>query len=312
MNHYRAKKRLPLLVQDDLFPEEQKRVEEHVQKCAGCRSEVESLRKLATLIQDSRASDVDDDLLIEARLQFRTALRREQARDTGFTFQWPELLQLPRLRPALAGIAVLAAGVFLGRTFFNTPSIREAEGGIQTASRDARITNIKFVETGNDQEMVEFTYDMITPTRIKGAADDPAIQRILAHAMLNEENPGVRLRAVNAITTPQHQPTDREVKAALIIALKSDRNAAVRKEALTALLRYSFDDEIKDAMINTLMYDRNPGLRVAAINGLDSLRISGHLENKDLHTVLTQKMQTDDNNYIRLRAKAVLQEAREQ
>jgi HEAT repeat protein len=126
---------------------------------------------------------------------------------------------------------------------------------------------------------------------------------------LNEQNPGVRLQSINAMTL-QKVP-DREVKSTLITALKTDENAGVRKEALLALKNFSMDDDIKQAFLFVLTHDSNPGLRIAAINYLDSARVVGKGYDQDVLSVLREKMQSDDNNYIRLRAKAAIEEIKQ-
>ena len=159
---------------------------------------------------------------------------------------------------------------------------------------------------------IEFTFDAVTPVRMRGSVDDPKIQKVLTYAMLNEENPGVRLKAVNAINRRGVEARDPDVKSALIKALEMDGNVGVRKEALNTLRRLPFDREIKMAMLHALMQDANPGLRVAAINALDSARTSPSGVDSDILTVLREKAQTDDNNYIRVKARAVIQEATHQ
>jgi HEAT repeat protein len=160
--------------------------------------------------------------------------------------------------------------------------------------------------------MVEFTFDAVRPVKMMGSVNDPQIQKVLTHAMLNDDNPGVRLRAVNAITAPRVEQPDNELKAALILALKTDPNAGVRREALNALQRYPPDNAVKNALLHTLLTDKNPGLRIAAINGFDSLRARGQSADQSIVSALRNRMLSDDNTYIRMRAKTVLQEAREQ
>jgi hypothetical protein len=105
---------------------------------------------------------------------------------------------------------------------------------------------------------------------------------------------------------------DREVKAALISALRSDDNPGVRREAIRTLQHFPFDDEIKQVFLHVLMKDPNPALRMAAINSLDSARTQGQAAGSDLLDVLKQRMQSDENTYVRIRAKAVLEEVRNQ
>jgi CheY-like chemotaxis protein len=315
MTHDAFKEKLLLYVYDDLDPEHARAISEHLRNCAECASEVQRLRKLHSALDAYRPPvSVDDRLLNEARQQLHTALVRERFRQTA----WERLrssfdaVLAPRYQLALGGIAAIAAGVLIGRYLLVPTSPSPAFTPQAQIPQDAHITNVRFLTSTDGTGIVEFTFDAVTPVRMKGSVDDPQIQRVLTHAILNEENPGVRLRAVSAIASPGTEPPDREVKAALIIALKSDANAGVRKEALQTLQRFPPDSEIKDALLHTLMYDKNPGLRIAAINGLDSLRVRGGMTGQDLLRVLRNRMQTDENNYIRLRARAVLQEVTQQ
>jgi HEAT repeat protein len=132
--------------------------------------------------------------------------------------------------------------------------------------------------------------------------------------MVNDQNPGNRLRSVNAFASQMQnlRLPDREVKAALISTLRSDDNPGVRREAIRTLQHFPFDDEIKQVFLHVLMKDPNPALRMAAINSLDSARTQGQAAGSDLLDVLKQRMQSDENTYVRIRAKAVLEEVRNQ
>jgi len=122
---------------------------------------------------------------------------------------------------------------------------------------------------------------------------------------LNEENPGVRLRSVSTLAeqSGNTEMLDKDVKPALIKALKSDENPAVRKEALKALEKFIQDKDVKNAFLYSLMHDKNAGIRIAVINTLDSTRAEGKPFDKDILDVLKDRMHEDDNNYIRIKAK---------
>jgi HEAT repeat protein len=207
---------------------------------------------------------------------------------------------------ALGSLAMIACGVLIDRFAF--PAAASPQGPFQPDA-EARIANVRFLNPGTQQEL-EFSFDAVKPMRVRGTIHDERIQKVLTYALLNEQNPGVRLRAISTMAGPSSRPPDREMKAALIIALRSDENAGVRKEALTALRKLPFDIEIRDALLHALMHDKNPGIRIAAINGLDSAGTLG--ADPAVLEALKQKVNSDDNNYIRLRAKTVLQEVREQ
>lgn len=301
--------------------DEQAVLERHLQGCDRCSREYEELRTLHRALMTHRPGiDADERLLNEARQELRVALRNEVSRRSVWLGWLDPGAIAPAARFALGAAFTLALGFVLGRSLFPPSAAQETfpvasvspAGGVRPEEEETRITNVRFIDHGKGTGEVEFTFDAVTPVRMRGSIDDPKIQKVLTHAMLNEENPGVRLRAVNAINRQGVESQDPETKSALIKALEADANAGVRREALNALSRLPLDAEIKKAMLHALMADSNPGLRVAAINALDSARTGAPGADSDILEVLRQKAKTDDNNYIRVKARAVLQEARRQ
>jgi hypothetical protein len=129
---------------------------------------------------------------------------------------------------------------------------------------------------------------------------------MLAHTVLNEKNPGVKLRAIQTIDAYVEHPQDEEVKNALIQALKTDPSPGVRKHALYVLYRMPFDEAIKDACLYVLSNDENAGMRVAAINILSAATLDGHVAGKEVYDVLAER--ADEDDYIRIRQGAFMQE----
>ncbi|HEY7162541.1 MAG TPA: HEAT repeat domain-containing protein, partial [Acidobacteriota bacterium] len=143
---------------------------------------------------------------------------------------------------------------------------------------------------------------------VKGNVNDERIQYLLTYALEREQNPGVRLRAVNTIGANKKASADPEIKKALISALKSDGNDGVRKEAMAVLKTYPFDSDIRNAFVYVLQRDANAALRIDAIKSLEENKI----QDKELLTVLKEKSESDDNSYIRRRATNILQEVSQQ
>jgi hypothetical protein len=322
MNHSTIRKLLEQYLQGDLSPEQRTEFERHLDECPVCSSEVEQRRKFNAAMQTYRTPVVvSDQLLQEARQQLRAALRKERARPAmldriqGY-FDWMPSSSYGAL---LGGAAMLVAGILIGRNFL-APSSRlvsiehrpEPIAVIPSPTgEEPRIINLQFNQTGARNGEVDFTFDALTPVHMRGNIDDQRIQAVLAHALVTEQNPGVRLRSVNMLASGVEQlnPPDPKVKAALVTALKSDENPAVRREALRVLKEFPFDTEIRGAFLYVLVHDKNPGLRIAAINSLDSARVQVREASPDLLEILKEKMRSDNNNYVRLRAKEVLEEA---
>lgn len=317
MNHQQYREGLLLSLYEELNSEEKSRLDMHLQQCSECRIELEELQKLHASLARAGSFAPDDALLNDARQNLRAAIRAERTRPS----LWDRLADfasdyvLPNYKIALGGVTMLAAGILVGRMFLpsgqETPQVADRQFS-SALEGEPRISNIRFLDSDAQDGMIEFTFDATSPVHVKGSINDERVQKVLAHALVNDQNPGIRLRSVNALSTQtEHlkQP-DREVKAALILAARTDNNPAVRREALKTLGSFPFDEEIKQTYLHVLMQDANPAMRIAAINALDSARMQS--PDAELLNVLKQRMQSDENSYVRIRAQAVLEEVKQQ
>jgi hypothetical protein len=249
-------------------------------------------------------------------MELRAALRIERSRKTWKDI-WTERLQgwFPAFRITFAAMASLAFGIFIGYK-----AIRPAEQPLQEEQRtttaipvsdsqmpqsagEMQITNVKFEDADASDGNVEFTFEAVRPMRYKGSINDPNAQKVLTYALVNEQNPGIRLHAANALNAKQLGKPDPAVKNALIHALRDDENTGVRMEALTALQRFETDEEIKQAILHVLVSDTNPGLRIAAIKSIEA---EGSIDHEVVKVL--KEVQTDDEEYIRLSARKMIQE----
>jgi hypothetical protein len=144
---------------------------------------------------------------------------------------------------------------------------------------------------------------------MEGDVDDPRIQRVLTHALLSAQNPGVRLRAVDAIGSRGTDGSDPEILAALIGAMRTDPNPAVRHNALLALRRYPTTPELNRAFADVLVNDRNARLRIEAIEALHSTAGEGIGLEPVLIQHLERSLREDDNDFVRRRTQSLLETA---
>jgi len=143
---------------------------------------------------------------------------------------------------------------------------------------------------------------------VKGSPDDPAIQKLLAYALVTEPNAGIRIQTVNTLAGSPHPEIDAEIRTALLDVVQFDTNPGVRKQALQGLTRFPMDGDIKRALLLVLANDPNEGLRIDAINALLPAEAERGQDDPDILNVLRTRMQYENNNYIRLRTKTALQE----
>jgi hypothetical protein len=320
MNHQPYREWIELGIFDELSKEERHSLDEHIRSCVECRAEVKASKRLHTAVSKAKKFGVTDELLMEARQEFRAALRKERS---GVSL-WQQVniaidaVLAPPLKLAAGGAFMLAVGVLGGYFMFHSTN-RNGNGLAQSMSSstqlsrgESQITNVKFSDADPSDGVVAFSFDAVTPVEVKGSPGDPGIQSVLVKALAHEENPGTRLRAVSAITSPmvniQFNKQEKEIVESLVNAMKYDENPAVRKEAIKALRKLPLDDTIKEGLLHVLSKDKNEGMRVEAINALTAVRGDVKSSDDKLMEILRKKAEFENNNYIRQRAKAVLQE----
>ena len=101
---------------------------------------------------------------------------------------------------------------------------------------------------------------------------------------------------------------DNDVRDALITVILTDNNPGVRYEAMKLARKLPFDNEIKQAYLTILKTDSSSSLKIEAINALVEAGDNGLLLDKQELDIFKQKLQTDENSYIRYRSKTILQE----
>jgi hypothetical protein len=315
MNHNEIKKLIRLSLYGELANEEQSVLELHLKDCDECRNELEQQRNLLSLISDKK-NEVDDKLLMEARAQLRGAIRNERQHKGFFdnVVQYlNDFITIP-FRAVLSGAALLAIGFFVGYLFYGSSAIEtiivedKTNNEFPVFQDDVTISNISFIDSDPSDGEVEFTFVAMKPVYLKGRVDDPKIQSILTYSMLNEQNPGSRFNSINAMVSERPIKFDKDVKDALITVVMTDENPGVRREALKLMKKLPYDEDVKSALIYVLTTDTSSGLRIEAINTLVDAGKKGFTLNKKEIDLFKQKLQTDDNSYIRYRTKTILQE----
>ncbi len=309
MRHRKWKEMIELSLWGELEPGRKQQLDGHLASCAACRVASERMKRLQKLITEPPAPAVEETLLADARRNLHAQLMKARSGRPVLADRLREFFS-PRVRWTLATAGAFAAGCVA--TAILLSSFRPHDSAIPAVERgsvdagEMRYANVRFIGTDPSSGEVDFAFDAVRPVRMRGRIDDDQIQRILTHALLTEENPGVRLQSVSVLSG-QKMP-DREVKVALIAALKGDENPGVRKEALNALRNYPMDEEIKSGLLYVLTHERNAALRIAAIDALDTRLVSSGGSDTEIMNAFKSLMQHDNNNYIRLRAKAAVQE----
>jgi hypothetical protein len=316
MKHNEYKQLLQLSLFGELKSEEQKILKEHLLICEECRTELEDQKNLLELISGKKKLIIDDKVLSAARYQLRGALRSEQSNRNIFNSAAENISQFftSPLKYAFAGIALLVLGIIIGSLFFgrsSQPQFTGQQNGdnrFASLTEDISISNVRFVDSDASDGEVEFTFEASRPVRLKGKVNDPQIQSVLTYAMLNEQNPGSRLNSINAMDTETPVQYDSDVKDALITVLMTDENPGVRREALKLMSKFHYDESIKQTLLYVVANDTVSGLRIEALNSLIEAGNQGYKLNNEEINLFRERLQKDENPYIKLRSRTILQE----
>ena len=309
MEHNEYKEMIQFYIYEELDVDKQKLFEDHLNSCNDCKAELESYKKLFAEISKDSQAPVNPRLLMEARLELR-GLLRAQRNQVSFFHKIFEAFTSLITKPtglAFSGLSVLFIGMFIGYLVFKTPAIENIKSD-PAPTDQIKINNINFTDPDPSDGVVEFTFDAVKPGHFKGNISDPKLQQLLTYAVLNEQNPGTRLNSINVINATQTTGVDDELKNTLITVAKYDDNPGVRREALKSLKEIPLDNEIKSTLIYVLLNDTSAGIRIEAINTLvDAAKKGFNFSQSDL-TQLRNKINVDNNDYVRLQAKNIIKE----
>ena len=298
---------------DELTADEQRYLKTYLKTHPAQKREYRELQRLRGVMISTVAEIDVDGLLADARVGLRHAVRKERNAEhiAVRMLQWVREIITPKF--ALAGAAAIVLGIVIGYFAFSPIGDRQdmvmlPVSGNTSTTKNMHINNVRMIETGNGT--VEIEFDAVAPLTIKGNIDDPEIQKVLTHALLNESNAGIRLASVTTIGDQfgHRSEYDPAVRMALITTVKSDENPGVRREALRVLLQFGYDDATRDALLSILTNDQNTGMRVAAINALETARLDGRTFDGQTIDIFKKRMETENNTYIRNRAATFVKE----
>lgn len=315
MKHREMSDLLTLSLYGELDESQEFLLTEHLSACRDCRERLNQYKELHGLLDHHGENLSLDETLLEARGRLSGSLARSRSNRWSFwrrpgaspgrtePLPYPGSAKPLWLFPTLsAGTVMLLLGIVLGSLYSGQRPLQ-----LEMAP-ESRIANVRILGGGTPEEPLELVYDNVRPTRLRGTVEDPEIRRILSYAALNERNDGVRLQAVRKLDEHFANSPDEEIKMTLLDSLQNDDNPGVRRRALLALEGLPVDSEIRQALLQVLRFDPNPGLRVAAINALEGAALEGLQIDEAFIETLRERLESDENKYVRRRSEAFLRE----
>lgn len=302
MNCDWAKDNIVLYLYDELPDDTRFEFEQHVQRCASCRSEVESMREFKSSMAAQPEQEVSPNFLAANRMELQEALEHTEQSRSGwgmFVFDFASWMNQIKLAPALTA-ALLIIG-FAGGTIttYRITGEKPVPFVDRSPVAESNIAAIESILPQANPNKVTIKYDALTPQTTEGDINDPQIQRLLLMAARNNRNSDVQLGSIDILKA---RPEDAAVREALVYALRYDKNPGVRLKALDGLKSYVKGDEhVRDAVLEALLHDSNAGVRTEAISLLDPVKAD--LSVREALQVLATR---DQNKYISSQARRIL------
>jgi anti-sigma factor RsiW len=335
MNCKLAQERMVTAAYGELPDELAQELERHVTECPECRKEQAQLLALKALA---------DALPVEepgANLAARARLRLDEALDALPPRRWHERLG-QRMMNSFAGLRavpvaaclLLLAGIGAGslggyeaaqNRAAHAAATAQAKAAQSTPAQAARpakalpesaspvlanVANVSSIVRQPNSEMVEVRYNQLVPQRIQGSPDNPAIRQLLMLASEKSASTGVRGDSVGLLAAECRRGRScpaAGIRDALMVALRYDRDAAVREKALEGLEPYVAEDvRVRNAVLEALLNDSDPNIRTASIN------ILGPVEaDTSVRQVLYSVSTSDSNPHIRNVSRQILSQVPE-
>jgi hypothetical protein len=290
---------ITLLLYEELPESAQVELETHLRECAHCNDAYESEKSMHSVLADDAVlwDNIPSDLLVESRKALADELDRVDKKRSWWRVPTFSVVFTPmRLLESAALIAMgLALGVYVSnqRQITTQVAANQAQANqVSTIPSNGTVTNLQVVNADPVTGQVELTGEISQPLRFHGKMEDDTIRNLLFSALRDVNNPGSRLKAVEALS---QKPTDESIEEALISALVYDGDAGVRMRALEALKKYADEQHVRAAFMHTLGNDGNPGIRIGAIDALTA----SNSNDPELAKNLEEATKKDDNPYIR-------------
>ncbi|HEX2060064.1 MAG TPA: HEAT repeat domain-containing protein [Thermoanaerobaculia bacterium] len=174
------------------------------------------------------------------------------------------------------------------------------------------ITNVQCVDCDASDGEIGVSFDTTTRWTITGNPKEQSMVRLLSYMLENEEALTPRSNAMDWVRNTYSDPAyaNPQIAEALAKVLRNDsQHEGVRIRAVDTLtnLPPQISTPTRDALIEALKSDPNPAVRLKAVEALANMARSGEELDADTVDTLRQKsLQDDENMYVRVKAAEAL------
>jgi hypothetical protein len=181
------------------------------------------------------------------------------------------------------------------------------------------IANVQFVDSDASDNQIGVSFDVTSRWTVTGNPKDKSIVRLLAYMLENEESMTPRSSAMEWVRRTYSDPAhaDPEIANALAKVLRNDEHQGVRIRAVETLTTLppavATQTQTRDALIDALKSDPNPAVRIKAVEALVNMARSGvTLDPAMVDTLRAKASQDDENLYVRVKAAEALSNIKSQ
>jgi hypothetical protein len=237
MSCERFREQVPECLAGRLDPAAREKLVEHLESCAGCRTEVAELNAVWRAMESLKPKP-EDAPGAAAKARFLAALEGYRAGMGVAAEKQPRRVlwfpQRPLWQAAMAA-GLLLAGIFAGRYVAaprpEAPELAQLRGQVES------------------------------------------LRQLVALTMLQQQSPGARLRGVSY--SEQMAEPDPQVEQALLYTVNHDTNVNVRLSAVDALQKFTGNPQVVRAMVDAIGVQDSPLVQVALIDLLVQVNARG-------------------------------------
>lgn len=206
------------------------------------------------------------------------------------------------------GVAGVVLGLAAGVLLVGDRDLSEFEfrPGLSFPDGEIVISDVRFSSLDQEERQVSLSFSATRNFHFTERVDSPELHRLLAHSLLSEENPGVRIEAVEMLGDLNAVQGQAEIKQALLTAVITDQNPVVRSEALAALRKYPADKQIMEVLVNVLRFDRNSRMRMEAVAMLTSMIEQGEPVSTDNLEAIRRQVDQEENLFLKDRLNTII------
>jgi hypothetical protein len=173
------------------------------------------------------------------------------------------------------------------------------------------VSNVQFVDADASDDQIAVSFDVTSRWTVNGNPREKSMVRLLSYMLESDAAMTPRSNTLEWVRQTYSDPAyaDPEIANALAKVLRNDSHEGVRIRAIETIstLPASVATETRDALITALKSDPNPAVRIKAVEALANLTRNGTVLDAATVDTLRQKASQDDENlYVRVKAAEAL------